>query len=159
MIEHSRADIIGQTIKSIHATKERQGDLDIARTYYTLHSGVCFFMPLACSPFVAADPPGDAEQLSGPLIKRCLASPIARVLAVQDEDGFIDPDSLVIQLSSGDCLLDNWFAPHGTELSGLRVYRAGDIDLSRHQDYWTLDRAADEASWCSDSSFDIPPQS
>lgn len=144
MTELKREEIIGQTIMRIHAVEESRDGLDITRTFYSLASGIVFFMPLACCRFISSTVPSQACLLRGPVIQRCAASPISRVLATQEGDGFIDPDSLVMELISGDCHIDLHVAPHGSGLSGLRVYCPGELSLSRHRDFWTLDHDADE---------------
>ncbi len=146
MNELKREDIVGQTIKRIHARAHTRDSLDFTETYYTLTTGVVFFMPLAISPFVASRRPWNAWRLRGSVIDRCTGSPIARVLAIQEQDGFIDPESLLVEFESGDCLSDTWVAPHGVGMTGLRCYHPGKLDLSRYRDYWTLDREADASA-------------
>lgn len=139
-----REDIIRHTIHAMYAVDTRKDDLDFCVTYLVLDSGIVTFLPLACSPFIAISLPSDAEQLAGEVVERCLSSPISRVLASQEPDGFIDPESLVVEFESGNCMAEKGVAPHGTGLAGLRCYHTDELDFSDLTDYWTLDRAADE---------------
>lgn len=139
-----RDEIIGHKIRSIQALDTSQGDLDAVTIYLVLDNGITTFMPLACCPFFETILPVNAVPLTGAFAGKCQSSPISKVHAIQDGDGFIDPDSLAIEMDSGLLIFCVGAAPHGTGQAGLQCYDAGELNLSQHADYWDLDWKADE---------------
>ncbi len=141
-----RGEIIGHRISSVQAFDTSQGDLDGVTIYLVLDTGIATFMPLACCPFFETILPENTVPLTGVFAVKCQSSPISKVHAIQGGDGFIDPDSLVIEMDSGLLIFCVGAAPHGTGQAGLHCYDAGKLNLSQHTDYWELDWKADEDS-------------
>ncbi len=139
-----RDEIIGHKIHSVQALDTRQGDLDAVTIYLVLDNGIATFMPLACCPFSETILPENAVPLAGAFAVKCQSGPISKVHAIQDDDGFIDPDSLVIEMDSGLLIFCVGAAPHGTGQAGLHCCNAGRLNLSQHKDYWELDWKADQ---------------
>lgn len=137
----SREDFIGRRIVGIACRGWTEADLDYDHTYLTLDTGVTFCPPLAdFSPIAAEVDPG-AIRVSQDFSSRISTSPIVAMYAIQQDDGWIDPLSLLIELADGRVLTHSTVEPHGTGLAGLRVYPKGQFDLSRYSDYWALDRS------------------
>ncbi|MGV3658810.1 MAG: hypothetical protein ACO1TE_01460 [Prosthecobacter sp.] len=108
-------------------------DLNHTRTYLTLETGLCFFVPLGFSGFFRGkvDLRGHVKGDPGLPI---LNSPIKAVhVEVDDEDDALE--DVLIELESGLCLYDRSMAPTGIP-TGLFWLPRADVDWSSHRDYW-----------------------
>ncbi|MES2466834.1 MAG: hypothetical protein V4675_06005 [Verrucomicrobiota bacterium] len=139
-----RDEVIGHRISSVQALDTSQGDHDFVTIYLVLDNGITTFVPLACCPFFEIILPENAVPLTGAIAVECQSSLSSKVHAIQGDDGFIDPDSLVIEMDSGLLIFCVGAAPHGTGRAGLHCCNAGEMNLSLHTDYWELDWKADE---------------
>jgi len=135
----TRSEIIGSSVTAIHQQHRVSVDgLDQTSTFYTLNNGITLMLPLAHWEFEAVTIPPGAKELDphDAEIARILNVPIKSIYVIREEDGDIDPFSLLVELSSGDCFCDLTTAPHGLGWTGVRVLRHDEIDWKKYSDYW-----------------------
>ena len=153
----TREDIVGHRIVSVHIVWSSQQGVDFASSYLTLDSGLILMMPIPGSLPESVDAiPEEAVLATGHFAQRVTAHPIAALYGTQDEDGFIDPQSLIVTFTSGEWLVDRFAEPTGIG-AGPFIYPKNpeDADPSftpvgregwspSYRDFWSLDLEADQ---------------
>ncbi len=135
-----RDEIVGRRILAVTAHSWTAEGLDYDHTYLHLDNDIILSPPHADSLSHRTEPVPEATPVSADFVAKISPQCITAMHVLQDEDGWIDPLSLLIELSNGDILTHSCVEPHGTGMAGLRLYPQGCFDLARYRDYWLMNR-------------------